>query len=45
MSSENEYQQGVRDCAKGIAHKTGKSKWYDMGYAAQYELEQREAQR
>lgn len=31
---------GMRDCERGIPHKSGMSKSYDRGYNAQYELEQ-----
>ena len=38
--NEQEYEQGVRDCANGVEHKAGKSEWYDLGYSSQYALEQ-----
>ena len=40
MSDESEYKAGVRDCANGTPHQPGRSEWYDMGYSAQYALEQ-----
>ena len=36
----HEFIDGMRDCRNGVAHQAGKSKEYDDGYAAQYELEQ-----
>ncbi len=35
-----DFIDGMRDCRDGIDHQIGRSKDYDDGYSAQYELEQ-----
>ena len=36
----SDFIDGMRDCRDGVAHHAGRSKDYDEGYSAQYELEQ-----
>lgn len=36
----HDFIDGMRDCRDGVAHQSGKSKHYDDGYSAQYQLEQ-----
>ena len=42
MTEAQKFIQGESDCAKGLAHFSGKGEAYDRGYAAQYEREQQE---
>ena len=37
-----EFKRGSLDCMVGIDHKEGQSEAYDRGYAARYELEQKQ---
>ena len=34
------FLRGEKDCLDGVAHKDGKGRDYDRGYAARYEMEQ-----
>ncbi len=36
----DEFLSGQNDCQKGVEHKPNQSEEYDLGYAAQYEIEQ-----
>ena len=42
MTEAQKFIKGESDCAKGLAHFSGKGEAYDRGYAAQYEREQQE---
>jgi len=37
---KKQYNRGCDDCGRGVDHKEGRGKYYDMGYSDQYAAEQ-----
>jgi hypothetical protein len=37
---KRQYERGCGDCVRGVEHKEGRGKYYDIGYSYAYYMEQ-----